>query len=69
MADGFRDWPTPENWAKLGRLERALWRVADWPVVGAATKSREKRGVVLDHRTPEVVHFVHQPRPGFVDPA
>jgi kynureninase len=71
MAEGFRDWPTPhaENWAKLRRLEKALWRVADWPAVGAATKELEKRGVVLDHRTPEVVHFVHQPRHGFVDPA
>lgn len=70
MAD-CRNWPAPhaENWAKLGKLEKALWRVADWPVVGAATKKLEKRGAVWDHGTPEVAHFVHQPRHGFVDPA
>ena len=60
---------TRKTGRNCGRLEKALWRVADWPVVGAATKELEKRGVVLDHRTPEVVHFVHQPRHGFVDPA
>jgi hypothetical protein len=56
MAD-FRHWPASHagNCVKLGRLERALWRVADWPVVGAATKELEKRGVVLGHRTPEAV--------------
>jgi hypothetical protein len=70
MAD-FRNWPAPhaENWAKLDRLEKTLWRVADWPVIGAATKKLENRGVVLDHRTSEVVSFVHHLRHGFVDPA
>ena len=67
---GCRDWPTPhaENWAKLRRLEKALWRVADWPAVGAATKELEKRGVVLDHRTPEVVHLSSDTH-SLVDPA
>jgi hypothetical protein len=66
MADGFRDWPTPhaENWAKLGRLERALWRVADWPVVGVRSEAW-----CWTQRTPEIVPFVHQPRHDFVDPA
>jgi hypothetical protein len=70
MGEGLEIDPRHRQRAKLDRLEKTLWRVADWPVVGTATKQLEKQGVVLDHRTPEVVLFVlHQPRHGFVDPA
>ena len=44
---------TEDGIGKLGRIDRALMRVSDWPVVGGmATAALERRGVMPDKSTP-----------------